>query len=116
MVSALSDEYYDEELEAMRMKRLQEYQRRLIEEQRRKELEARREALLRQILEPKAKERLYNLKLVRPEIARVVEDQLIELAQTGRVRVPISETVVKELLARIYDQLHRETKIRIKEK
>jgi len=115
-VSALSDEYYDEELEAIRMRRLQEYQRRLIEEQRRKELEARREALLRQILEPKAKERLYNLKLVRPEIARVVEDQLIELAQTGRVRVPISETVVKELLTRIYDQLHRETRIRIKEK
>ncbi|MEM1643887.1 MAG: DNA-binding protein [Desulfurococcaceae archaeon] len=72
----MSDEYYDEELEAIRMRRLQEYQRRLIEEQRRKELEARREALLRQILEPKAKERLYNLKLVRPEIARVVEDQL----------------------------------------
>lgn len=116
MVSALSNEYYDEELEAIRMRRLQEYQRRLIEEERRKELEARREALLRQILEPKAKERLYNLKLVRPEIARVVEDQLIELAQTGRVRVPISETVVKELLTRIYDQLHRETKIRIKEK
>ncbi|MCS7129000.1 MAG: DNA-binding protein [Desulfurococcaceae archaeon] len=115
-MSALSDEYYDEELEAVRMRRLQEYQRRLIEEQRRKELEARREALLRQILEPKAKERLYNLKLVRPEIARVVEDQLIELAQTGRVRVPISETVVKELLTRIYDQLHRETKIKIKEK
>ncbi|MEM1532905.1 MAG: DNA-binding protein [Desulfurococcaceae archaeon] len=115
-MSALSDEYYDEELEAIRMRRLQEYQRRLIEEQRRKELEARREALLRQILEPKAKERLYNLKLVRPEIARVVEDQLIELAQTGRVRVPISETVVKELLTRIYDQLHRETRIRIKEK
>ncbi|MCX8199491.1 MAG: DNA-binding protein [Sulfolobales archaeon] len=112
----MSDEYYDEELEAVRMRRLQEYQRRLIEEQRRKELEARREALLRQILEPKAKERLYNLKLVRPEIARVVEDQLIELAQTGRVRVPISETVVKELLTRIYDQLHRETKIKIKEK
>ncbi len=112
----MSDEYYDEELEAIRMRRLQEYQRRLIEEQRRKELEARREAVLRQILEPKAKERLYNLKLVRPEIARVVEDQLIELAQTGRVRVPISETVVKELLSRIYEQLHRETKIRIKEK
>ena len=57
-----------------------------------------------------------NLRLVKPELATVIEDQLIALAQAGRIRIPISDEELKEFLVRIYEQTHRETRIKIREK
>ncbi|RLG84601.1 MAG: DNA-binding protein [Thermoprotei archaeon] len=93
-----------------------ELQRRLQEEERRRQMQLQKEALLRYILTPEARERLANLKLVKPELASLIEDQLIALAQSGRVKVPISDEVLKQLLISIYEQTHRETRIRIREK
>lgn len=110
---------YDAELEMIKQRKLLELQRRLEEEQRRREqlaAEARKREILRTILTPKARERLSNLKLVRPELASLVEDQLIALAQSGRVSIPISDEVVKELLAELYSRTRRDYRIRIKEK
>ena len=116
----MSSDYYDAELEEIKRRKLLELQRRLLEEQERQraiqEAEAKREALLRAILTPSARERLANVKLVRPEIARLVEDQIIALVQAGRLRPPVGEDVVKQLLEAIYEQTHRETRIRIKRK
>jgi programmed cell death protein 5 len=113
-------EYYDEELEEIKRRKLMELQRRLAleEEIKRKqqEEEARREALLRTILTPEARERLANVKLVRPEIARLVEDNIIALVQSGQIKPPVDEETVKKLLALIYERTHRETRIRIKRK
>ncbi len=106
----------DEELEMIKRRKLLEYQKRLEEERRRREMELRKEMLLRRILTPEARSRLANLKLVRPELVALVEEQLIALAQTGRVRIPITDKELKELLAQIYEQTHRETRIRIKRK
>lgn len=107
---------YDEELELLKRKKLLEYQRRLQEEERRRQLELQKEALLRRILTPEARARLSNLKLVRPDLARIIEEQLIALAQTGRIRVPVTDRELKQLLLQIYEQTHRETRIRIREK
>lgn len=107
---------YDEELEAIKQRKLIELQRRLQEEERKKQLRLQKEMLLRTILTPKARERLANLKLVRPELAEAIEDQLIALAQSRRIKIPITDDVLKELLASIYEQTHRETRIRIREK
>jgi len=107
---------YDEELEAIKQRKLMELQRRLQEEERRRQMQLQKEALLRYILTPEARERLANLKLVKPELASLIEDQLIALAQSGRVKVPISDEVLKQLLISIYEQTHRETRIRIREK
>ncbi|NPA04593.1 MAG: DNA-binding protein [Crenarchaeota archaeon] len=108
---------YDE-LEAIKRKKLLELQRRLLEEEARRKAEAearaRREALLRAILTPKARERLANVRLVRPDLAQFVEDQLIALVQSGRLRPPVDEDIVKQLLSTIYEQTHRETRIRVK--
>jgi programmed cell death protein 5 len=115
----VSEEGYDEELELIRQRKLLEMQRRLEEQRRREEqlkAEARKNEILRAILEPKARERLANLKLVRPELASIVENQLIALAQSGRVEIPISDEVVKELLAELYPRTHRDIRIRIREK
>ncbi len=112
-------ELYDEELEAIKQKKLMELQRRLQEEEarrRQQEQEARRDAILRSILTAEARERLANVKLVRPELARMVEDNIIALVQAGQLRPPVGEDVVKELLSAIYQRTQREIRIRVKRK
>ncbi|MFN4045975.1 MAG: DNA-binding protein [Acidilobaceae archaeon] len=110
------DVYEDEELEAIRERRLQELQRRLEEERRRKEVEAQRENVLRSILTSEARSRLNNIKLVKPEIARAVEDYIIQLVNAGRLTPPIDEDVVKRLLVEISERTRREYKISFRRK
>lgn len=103
-------ESYDAELEEIKRRKLLELQRKMEEEkQRRLQIEA----ILRRILTPEARSRLANLRLVKPELANIVEQQLIALAQSGRVPVPITDDFLKKLLAQLYEQTHRETRIRI---
>jgi len=94
---------YDEELEEIKRRKLMQYQRMLSEaaeaEEKRRLEEARRSEILRRILTPKARERLANLKIVRPGIVEALEVQLIQLAQTGRVQLPIDDEQLKRLLA-----------------
>jgi len=116
---SLSGELYDEELEAIKRKKLEELQRRLqLEEElrRRQEEEARRQALLRSMLTAEARERLANVRLVKPEIARIVEDNLIALVQTGQLKPPIGEDVVKKILSAIYEKTQRNIRIKFKRK
>jgi len=114
------EDSYDEELEEIKRRKLLELQRRLEEEERRRELlrqrEMQKQVMLRRILTPKARERLSNLKLVRPELASAIEEQLIVLAQSGRVQIPITDEVLKAILEEIVSQTHREFRIRIREK
>jgi programmed cell death protein 5 len=107
-----ADEGYDEELEAIREKKLQELQRRIEEERKRQELAAQRRAILRVILTPEARERLDNLRVVKPELVEALEQQLIALAQSGKVRIPITDEDLKRILEIIYKQTHREFRIR----
>ncbi|MEM4481313.1 MAG: DNA-binding protein [Desulfurococcaceae archaeon] len=111
----MSDEYsgYDEELENIRMRKLAEMRKKIEEE---KERRARIEATLRQILTPEARERLYNLRLVKPELATALEEQLILLAQSGKVHIPITDEFLKKILLDLYAQSSRETKITFKRK
>ncbi len=80
------------------------------EKVRREQEEIARQNILRQILEPEARERLANLKLARPDLAEVVENQLILLAQSGRIYKKISDAELKEILRRLTSQ-KREIKI-----
>ncbi|WP_434731800.1 DNA-binding protein [Thermogladius sp. KZ2Tp1] len=105
--------YEDEELEEIKRRKLAEMQRKMEEERQRR---AQIEAELRQILTPEARERLANLRLVKPELAQALEEQLINLARSGRVKIPITDDFLKRLLAEIYEQTHRDTKIEIRRK
>ncbi len=106
----------DEELQRLRERRLLEYQaqQRQAEELRRaqQEAEAQKQALLRRILTPEARRRLTNIRMVRPDYAEQLEVQLIQVAQSGRVRLPITDEMLKRLLAQIQTQQHREIRIR----
>ena len=92
----------DRELEELRRRRLLELQRRLLEQEREAEerarIEAQKQAILRRILTPAARQRLTNLKLVKPEFAEQVELQLIQAAQTGRLPIPLTDEQLKRIL------------------
>ncbi|MEM4101651.1 MAG: DNA-binding protein [Desulfurococcaceae archaeon] len=110
----MSDEYIsDEELEALKARKLAELRRKMEEE---KERRARIESILRQILTPEARERLYNLKLVKPQLATMLEEQLILLAQSGRIPIPVTDEFLRKILTELYEQSKRETKITFKRK
>lgn len=114
----MSEDYLnDPELQELLYRRAREESKRAIEEKQKKaELEARKEALLRVILTPEARQRLTNVKLVRPELAESLENQLIALAQAGRIKIPITDDELKEILAQLAGQSKREFKIQIRER
>ncbi|MBW9222622.1 DNA-binding protein [Methanothermococcus sp. SCGC AD-155-C09] len=74
--------------QALRMKQQYEMQKRKI---------------LKQILSEPARARLSRVKLVKPELAEQVEVQLIQLAQMGRLQIPVSDNQLKILLDKIYE-------------
>ena len=105
----------EEELEALRKRRMLELQQRMAEEQKqaqvRQQLESQKQVLLRRILTPEARSRLTNLKMVKPEFTEQLELQLIQLAQQGRIAIPITDEQLKELLVRLQSG-RRDYKIR----
>jgi programmed cell death protein 5 len=105
----------EEELEALRKRRMLELQQRMVEEQRQaqaqQQLEGQKQALLRRILTPEARSRLTNLKMVKPEFTQQLELQLIQLAQQGRINIPITDEQLKELLVKLQSG-RRDYKIR----
>ncbi|MEM2102235.1 MAG: DNA-binding protein [Candidatus Bathyarchaeia archaeon] len=107
----------DEELDDLRKRRMLELQKRLAEEQQRaqvaQQIELQKQALLRQILTPEARQRMNNLKMVKPEFAAQLELQLIQLAQAGRLNIPLTDEQLKELLLRL-QSTKRDIKIRRK--
>jgi len=104
----------EEEIEEIRRRRMLEFQQRLAQEQQRAQLqqqiEAQKQAILRRILTPEARQRLNNLKMVKPEFANQLEIQLIQLAQANKVKTPITDELLKEILIRLQAQ-RRDIKI-----
>jgi programmed cell death protein 5 len=105
----------DEEIEALRRRRLTDLKRRLGQEQDRarqqEQVEAQKQALLRRILTTESRQRLANLKMVKPEFSGQLELQLIQLAQSGRLHIPVTDEQLKDILARLQSQ-RRDIKIR----
>lgn len=95
----------DEELEELRRRRIRELQQRDSQEQREAEaqeqMERAKQTLLRRVLAPEARQRLANLKMVKPEFASQLELQLIQVAQSGRIDLPIDDAKLKEMLRKL---------------
>lgn len=104
----------DDELENLRQKRLLEMQQQASQDsqaQAQKKLEAQKQALLRQILTPEARQRLTNLRMIKPEFTEQIELQLIQLAQMGKLPIPLPDAQLKQILIQLQSR-KRETKIR----
>lgn len=104
----------DEELEELRRRKLSALQRQMTDEQKsaqaEQQMEQQKQALLRSILTPEARQRLANLKMVRPEFTEQLELQLIQLAQQAKIQVPLGDEQLKKILIQLQAR-RRETTI-----
>ena len=95
----------DAELEELRKRRLSAMRRQAPEEQKDaqadQQIEQEKQALLRSILSPEARRRLANLKMIKPEFTSQLELQIIQLAQQGRVPIPMSDEQLKKILIQL---------------
>ena len=97
----------DEELENIRKKKLQELQQQMMnqealeeQEEQQKEFEEQKKQILRAILTTQARERLGRIKVARPEIVESIENQLIMLAQGGKLKNKINDEQLRMLLSK----------------
>jgi programmed cell death protein 5 len=63
------------------------------------EKKAMREGVLRIALTSEARQRLANVKMVRPDLASSIEEYVIQLAQSGKLRRAVGDEEVKQMLA-----------------
>lgn len=108
--------YEDEEMEAIRQRKLAQLQKQQasnVQEENQAVLDAQKQAILRQILTEEARQRLANVKLARPQLAEAVELRLIQLSQQNTISEKISDLQLKEILRKLQGQ-KRETKINIR--
>lgn len=84
------------------------------EEEKKREAEDQRRMVLNQVMDAEARERLSRVAVVKPGVARGIEDQLIAMARGGRLRAKITEQQVKDLLNQASSE--PETKITIQRK
>ena len=104
----------DRELEELRRRKLSALKRQAANEQKNgqmeQQLEEQKQALLRSILTTEARQRLTNLKIIKPEFTDQLELQLIQLAQTGKLPIPLSDEQLKKILVQLQSR-KRETTI-----
>jgi len=99
----------DDELEKLRKKRLQDLQQHTIseedfeqqQEEQQQEYEKQKQAIIRTILTPEARERLGRVKVARPDIVDNIERQLIMVAQSGQLKTKITDEQLRGLLAKV---------------
>jgi programmed cell death protein 5 len=105
----------DDELEQIRSRKLRSMQGRIGDEQRQaqaeQQYENQKQALLAKILSPEARQRLNNLKMVKKDFAENIEMQLIEMAQSGKLPIPLSDAQLKSILIQLQSR-KKETTIR----
>lgn len=99
-----------DDIEAIRKKKLRDLQQQQqqqmfsqedFEDAQQKEFEDQKKLILRAILSDDARERLGRIKAARPEMAENLENQLIMLAQSGRLKNKINDEQLRELLSKI---------------
>jgi programmed cell death protein 5 len=69
--------------------------------ERQERIKSQMQMVLMSILEPDARERLNTIKLTKPDFAGAVEQQLVQLAQSGRLKNKITDSQLKELLRQL---------------
>ena len=62
------------------------------------QINAQKDILLKQILSPEARLRLNNVKMVKPDLANMVENYLLGLASQGRSPGQITDDQLKQIL------------------
>lgn len=104
----MSGEPDDEELERLRQEKMEQLREQKEQQQggeaqeaQRQQAEAQKKALLRQHLTDGARKRLNTVKMSKPQFGEKVEQQVLALAQSGRIQDKIDEEKMKQLLSEL---------------
>lgn len=101
----MSDEERSEKLEEIRRKKLEQLKQQAaqqkIQEQQQEAFEKQKYQIMRQILSQKGRQRLENIRMVRPQFAEQIEVQLIQLYQSGRINSQMSDSQFKKILEKL---------------
>ena len=103
----------DENIEEIKRRKLEQYTshtQAIQQEQALAEYDAKKQAILRQILTSDARDRLSTLRMTKPEFVTNIESQLIALAQNGKLQ-KIDDVKLKSLLFQLQPK-KREMQIR----
>ena len=105
----------DEELAALRAKRKGEIEQQAVAQEQQvqydQQVEQQRRRAMIGILSDKALDRLSNIKLANPEFAATIENQLLTIAQSGRLKEKITDQQLKTMLKQLQSS-KRERKIK----
>ena len=63
------------------------------------EQNAQKEIILRQIISSEARNRLNNVRMVKPDLANLVENYLLNLSAQGKISGQISDEQLKQILS-----------------
>jgi len=74
------------------------------------EQNAQKEIILRQIMSSEARNRLNNVRMVKPDLANLVENYLLNLSAQGKITGQISDEQLKQILSSV-QQPKRDFKI-----
>jgi len=97
----------DDELENIRKRKLDELRQQAAQQQfaetQQNEFESKKYLLMRKILSTEGRQRLENIRIVRPQFAGQIEVQLIQLFQSGRLKgaTPLPDSAFKKLLEQL---------------
>jgi programmed cell death protein 5 len=75
------------------------------------EKKAVRESVLRMALTSEARQRLANVKMVKPELAASIEEYVIQLASSGKLKRAVDDDQLKQMLLGLQEK-KREIRIR----
>ncbi|MDV3293584.1 MAG: DNA-binding protein [Nitrososphaerales archaeon] len=75
------------------------------------ERRAMREGVLRMALTSEARQRLANVKMVKPELASSIEEYVVQMATSGKLKRAVDDEQVKQMLQALQEK-KREIKIR----
>ncbi|AEF96148.1 DNA-binding protein [Methanotorris igneus] len=108
------------DLEEIKRRKLLEMQKKLEEQEKLQQLQEQqmqyqlqKQKILRQILTEEARSRLARIRMAKPEFAEQVELQLIQLAQMGRLPIPVTDEQLKLLLDRIHEATKKKREFKI---
>ena len=92
----------DEDLEAIRKKRLAQLQSQQAQAEQqvamKEQADQQKQAVMRQILTPEARDRLARIKIAKPEFVEEIEQQLIMLAQSGQLSGQVTDQMLVQIL------------------
>jgi len=97
----------EEELDNIRKRKLAELRQQAAQQQiaeaQQKEFKNKKYLLMRKILSQEGRQRLENIRMVKPQFAEQIELELIQLFQSGQLRgaTPLPDNAFKKLLEQI---------------